>query len=132
LYAKAKAEPDYRFYALYDKIYRKDVLLWAWSCSRANGGSCGVDGQSFQGIEAKGVEGWLEELATELKERTYRPQAVRRVQIPKPDGKQRPLGIPTIKDRVAQMAAVIVLEAIFEADLIEEQYAYGGAVRTGR
>jgi RNA-directed DNA polymerase len=124
LYAKAKAEPDYRFYALYDKIYRKDVLLWAWSCSRANGGSCGVDGQSFKGIEAKGVEGWLEELATELKERTYRPQAVRRVQIPKPDGKQRPLGIPTIKDRVAQMAAVIVLEAIFEADLTEEQYAY--------
>ena len=124
LYAKAKANPTYRFYALYDKIYRKDVLLWAWSCCRANGGSAGVDGQSFAGIEAKGVEAWLDQLAKELKEKTYRPQAVRRVTIPKPDGKQRPLGIPTIKDRVAQMAAVIVLEAIFEADLTEEQYAY--------
>jgi RNA-directed DNA polymerase len=124
LYAKAKANPAYRFYALYDKIYRKDVLLWAWSCCRANGGSSGVDGQSFTGIEAKGVEAWLEGLAKELKEKSYRAQAVRRVLIPKPDGKQRPLGIPTIKDRVAQMAAVIVLEAIFEADLTEEQYAY--------
>ena len=124
LYAKAKAKPTYRFYALYDKIYRKDVLLWAWSSCRANGGSAGVDGQSFEAIEAKGAEGWLEQLAKELKEKTYRPQAVRRVMIPKPDGKQRPLGIPTIKDRVAQMAAVIVLEAIFEADLTEEQYAY--------
>ena len=124
LYAKAKANPAYRFYALYDKIYRKDVLLWAWSCCRANGGSCGVDGQSFAGIEAKGVEVWLDQLAEELEEKTYRPQAVRRVLIPKPDGKQRPLGIPTIKDRVAQMAAVIVLEAVFEADLTEEQYAY--------
>ena len=124
LYAKAKANPSYRFYALYDKIYRKDVLLWAWSCCRANGGSAGVDGQSFEGIEAQGVEGWLDQLAKELKEKTYRPQAVRRVMIPKPDGKQRPLGIPTIKDRAAQMATVIVLEAIFEADLTEEQYAY--------
>ena len=124
LYAKAKAQPTYRFYALYDKIYRKDVLLWAWSCCRANGGSCGVDRQSFAGIESKGVEAWLDQLAKELKEKTYRPQAVRRMMIPKPDGKQRPLGIPTIKDRVAQMAAVIVLEAIFEADLMDEQYAY--------
>ena len=124
LYAKAKAKPTYRFYALYDKIYRKDVLMWAWSCCRANGGSAGVDGQSFAGIEAKGVEAWLDQLAKELKERTYRPQAIRRVLIPKPDGKQRPLGIPTIKDRVAQRVVVIVLEAIFEADLTEEQYAY--------
>jgi len=81
LYAKAKANPAYRFYALYDKIYRKDVLLWAWSCCRANGGSAGVDGQSFAGIEYKGVEGWLEELAQELRTKTYRPQTVRRVII---------------------------------------------------
>jgi RNA-directed DNA polymerase len=125
LYAKAKAEPAYRFYALYDKIYRKDVLEWAWGRCRANGGSPGVDGQSFAGIEARGMEGWLEQLAQELRTKTYRPQAVRRVHIPKPDGQAtRALGVPTIKDRVAQMAAVIVLEAIFEADLTEEQYAY--------
>ena len=96
LYAKAKANPAYRFYALYDKIYRKDVLWLAWSCCRANGGSCGVDGQSLEGIEAKGVEVWLDQLAKELKERSYRAEAVRRVLIPKPDGKQRPLGIPTV------------------------------------
>ena len=124
LHAKAKGEPSYRFYSLYDKIHRKDVLLHAWNCCRANGGAAGVDGQSFEQIEAWGLEGWLGELAEEIRKKTYRAQAVRRVWIPKPDGKQRPLGIPTIRDRVVQMAAVIVLEPIFEADLAEEQYGY--------
>ena len=124
LHAKAKGSPGYRFYALYDKVYRTDVLAHAYRCCRANGGAAGVDGQTFEDIEAYGLERWLGELQKELKDKSYSPSAVRRVWIPKPDGKQRPLGVPTIKDRVAQMAAVLVLEAIFEADLQPEQYAY--------
>jgi RNA-directed DNA polymerase len=124
LHTKAKNSPDYRFYALYDKLYRRDILDWAFIRSRNNGGAAGVDGQSFADIEAYGPERWLGELAEELRNETYRPQPVRRVYIPKPDGKQRPLGIPCIKDRVVQMAAVLVLGPIFEADLEPEQHAY--------
>jgi group II intron reverse transcriptase/maturase len=124
LHDKAKGSSKFRFYALYDKVYREDVLVFAYECCQANGGAAGVDGQTFEDIEEYGVRKWLDELAQELKSRTYRPQPVRRVWIPKPDGKQRPLGVPAIKDRVVQTAAVLVLEPIFEADLQPEQYAY--------
>ena len=128
MHAKAKRAPDYRFYALYDKVYRRDVLGFAYVRCRSNGGVAGVDRQAFEDIEAYGLDRWLAEVAGELKERTYRPLPVRRVYIPKPDGKQRPLGIPCIKDRVVQMAVVLILEPIFEADLEPEQFAY----RAGR
>src|ERR1700722_16422358 len=124
LHAKAKGSPDYRFYALYDKVYRKDVLAFAYECCKSNKGAAGVDHQSFEDIEEYGAERWLGERTQELKSRTYQPAAVRRVWIPKPDGKKRPLGIPTVKDRVVQMAAVLILGAIFETDLQPEQYAY--------
>src|SRR6266699_3647622 len=124
LHGKAKESPSFRFYALYDKVHRKDVLAYAYECCKANGGAAGVDGQKFEDIESQGVERWLDELAQELKNRTYQPLPVRRVYIPKPDGKQRPLGVPAIRDRTAEMAAVLVLEPIFEADLPLEQYAY--------
>ena len=124
LHDKAKESPDRRFHALYDKVYRKDVLAYAYECCKANGGAAGVDGQTIGHIEEYGVERWLDGLAQELKDRMYRPLPVRRVYIPKPDGKQRPLGVPTIRDRTVQTAAVLVLEPIFEADLQPEQYAY--------
>jgi RNA-directed DNA polymerase len=128
LHTKAKETPTYRFYALYDKVYRPDVLSYAYERCRANDGAAGVDGQTFADIAEYGVAKWLAELAQELKGKTYHPQAVRRVWRDKEDGGRRPLGIPTIRDRVVQMAAVLVLEPIFEADLQPEQYAY----RTGR
>jgi group II intron reverse transcriptase/maturase len=124
LHAKAKESPDFRFYALYDKVYREDVLTFAYACCKANGGAAGADDQSFEDIEAYGMKRWLDELTQALKSQTYQPKPVRRVYIPKPDGKQRPLGIPAIRDRVAQTAAVLVLEPIFETDLQPEQYAY--------
>ena len=124
LHGKAKKSPDFRFYALYDKVYRKDVLTFASECCKANGGAAGVDDQTFEDIEAYGTERWLDELTQELKSRTYRPLPVRRVFISKPGGQQRPLGVPAIRDRTVMMAAVLVLDPIFEVDLQPEQYAY--------
>jgi RNA-directed DNA polymerase len=125
LHAKAKEKPSFRFYALYDKLYRTDVLQYAYACCKANQGVAGVDGERFEDIEAYGVDRWLGELARELREKRYQPQAVRRVFIPKRSGQgRRPLGIPSIRDRTVQMAAVVVLGPIFEADLQPEQHAY--------
>src|SRR6195256_5050931 len=124
LYCKAKAEPAFRFYVLYDKIYREDILRHAYAVARANAGAAGVDGMTFAAIEASGLEAWLAGLREELVSKTYRPDPVRRVMIPKPGGGERPLGIPTIRDRVIQTAAKLVLEPIFEADLEDNAYGY--------
>jgi RNA-directed DNA polymerase len=117
LYRKAKNEPGFRFYQLYDKMYREDILIHAYMLAKANDGAPGVDGESFGGIETKGLMDWLNGIGRELRDKTYKPQPVRRVTIPKPGGGERPLGIPTIRDRVAQTAAKLILEPIFEADL---------------
>jgi group II intron reverse transcriptase/maturase len=124
LHAKAKAEAGYRFYALYDKIFRADILAHAYALCRSNRGAPGVDGQDFAEVEGYGVERWLGELALALKEETYRPEPIRRVYIPKANGRLRPLGISTLRDRVCMTAAMLVLEPVFEADLPPEQYAY--------
>lgn len=124
LYAKAKAEPNYRFYLLYDKLWREDILAHAYALAKSNAGAPGVDGESFVQIEAEGRQGWLERLREEVRTKRYRPQAVRRVMIPKPGGGERPLGIPTIRDRVVQTAAKLVLEPIFEADLEPSAHGY--------
>lgn len=124
LHAKAKSEAGYRFYALYDKISRDDILAHAYAQCRANQGAPGVDGQDFADVESYGVERWLGELALALRQETYRPDAIRRVYIPKANGKRRPLGISTLRDRVCMTAAMLVLDPIFEADLPPEQYAY--------
>ena len=128
LHAKAKAEAGYRFYALYDKISREDILAHAYAQCRSNKGAPGVDRQDFEDIEAYGVERWLGELALALRRETYQPDPIRRVYIPKANGKLRPLGISTVRDRVCMTAAMLVLEPIFEADLPPEIYAY----RAGR
>ena len=124
LHAKAKAEAGYRFYALYDKISREDILAHAYAQCRSNKGAPGVGGQTFADVEAYGVERWLGELALALRQETYRPDPIRRVYIAKANGKLRPLGISTLRDRVCMTAAMLVLEPIFEADLPPEQYAY--------
>src|SRR5476649_1692387 len=124
LYIKAKAEPAFRFYLLYDKIHREDILRHAYALARANRGAPGVDGVTFAAIESAGLEEWLAGLGRDLVAKTYKPEPVRRVMIPKPGGGERPLGIPTIRDRVAQTAAKLVLEPIFEADLDPAAYGY--------
>src|SRR5712672_2501850 len=124
LYRKAKAEPAFRFYVLYDKIYREDILRHAYGLARANAGAPGVDGVTFAQIEERGPETWLAGLREDLVSKTYRPDPVRRVMIPKPGGGERPLGIPTIRDRVVQTAAKLVLEPIFEADMDPAAYGY--------
>jgi RNA-directed DNA polymerase len=124
LYLKAKAEPAFRFYLLHDKICRVDILRHAYNLARANGGAPGVDGMTFAAVEAVGVEEWLDGLRKDVVAKTYRPEPVRRVMIPKPGGGARPLGIPTIRDRVVQTAAKLVLEPIFEADLDPAAYGY--------
>jgi RNA-directed DNA polymerase len=124
LYIKAKSEPAFRFYQLYDKVYREDILLYAYRLARANAGAPGVDGVTFAGIEEEDLEAWLAGLREELVSKTYRPDPVQRVMIPKPDGGERPLGIPTIRDRVVQTAAKLVLEPIFEADFEDNTYGY--------
>jgi len=124
LHAKAKAAPGFRFYALYDKIYREDILAHAYAQCRSNKGAPGVDGQDFVEVEGYGVQRWLGELVLALSEESYRPEPIRRVFIPKANGKLRPLGISTLRDRVCMTAAMLVLDPIFEADLPPEQYAY--------
>ena len=124
LYRKAKAEPAFRFYLLYDKIYREDIFRHAYALARANAGAPGTDGMTFAAIEASGLDRWLAGLREELISKTYRPDPVRRVMIPKPDGGERPLGIPTTRDRVVQTAAKLVLEPIFEADFEDSAYGY--------
>jgi group II intron reverse transcriptase/maturase len=124
LHEKAKAEPKFRFYSLYDKTYHTDVLAEAYRKTKANGGTSGIDEETFEDVEKKGIGNYLAELQLEMKERRYVPQPVRRVYIPKPNGKERPLGIPTIRDRVVQTAFLLILEPIFEADFADTSYGF--------
>src|ERR1700726_2237724 len=124
LYQKAKEERNYRFYLLYDKMWREDILLHAYELAKENKGAPGVDEQSFEQIESEGREEWLRGIRSDLRDKTYEPRAVRRVMIPKPGGCERPLGVPTIRDRVVQTAAKLLLEPIFEADFDPHAYGY--------
>lgn len=124
LYRATKRSVTRRFHALYDKIYRKDILRAAWDLVKANRGKGGIDGQTIQSVEETGVEAFLDQLQRELKEGSYRPKPVQRVYIPKPDGRQRPLGLPTIRDKVVQGATKIVLEPIFEADFLPCSFGF--------
>ena len=126
LYRKAKLEPKFRFYVLYDRIYRRNVLSSAYQIARANKGGAGVDGVTFDDIESStgGIEGFLDEIQESLRAKTYRPMAVRRVWIPKPDGRKRPLGIPIIRDRVVQTAVLLIIEPIFEADFMDCSHGF--------
>lgn len=124
LHTKAKDEPKFRFYSLYDKTFRTDVLMEAYRKAKANGGACGVDGETFEDVEAKGVTEYLAELQLEMQEHRYEPKPVRRVYIPKANGKKRPLGIPTVRDRVVQTAFLFILEPIFEADFADSSFGF--------
>lgn len=126
LYEKAKREPSFRFYALYDRIHRPDILRMGWDLVRSRSGTGGVDGETIEQIEAspRGPDGLVDDLHEELRTKRYRPRAVRRVYIPKPDGRQRPLGIPTVRDRVVQTAVLLVLEPIFEADFEDTSFGF--------
>ena len=132
LYCKAKAEPAYRFYLLYDKIHRDDILAHAYALACANAGAPGVDGMTFAAVEAMGQGEWLAAIRKDLVAKTYRPAPVRRVMIPKPGGGERPLGIPPIRDRVVQTAAKLVLEPIFEADLDPAAHGYRPGAERGQ